>query len=325
MYFIDKKKTFLNDFDESSKITYDKLGKIKPIFWLFCYIITFLLFLVPEIFFSIVIQFFMIVTHTEEKLMPILQNPYGSMTGQWVVVSVTGVHILAFFIYIKCIERRPFKSIGFKGNEKIFKYLKGACIAVLMQLICWGIILIFGFGKIAPEAVHMTNALGLSAIGPVLIFLIAFLIQGASEEIAVRGWLLPVLARHYKPVIAIIFSSLFFGFMHASNPNVAVLPLINLVLYGIFAALYALYDDGLWGICAQHSIWNWFMGNVLGLPVSGMFLGQSSIIETSLTGPEWITGGGFGPEGGIIVTFIFTVASLILIKKLIHKGIIVKN
>jgi hypothetical protein len=46
------------------------------------------------------------------------------------------------------------------------------------------------------------------------------------------------------------------------------------------------------------------MGNVLGLPVSGMIIGNASIIETKLTGPDFITGGSFGPEGGILVTLI---------------------
>ena len=324
MYYIDKKKTFLKDFDESSQITYSKIGKIKALFWLISFLIIILILMVPSIVLNIALSIFAVATNTVEIINEMSTNPKNPMLSQWINVTLsTGINILSFFIYIKLIEKRPFKTIGLKSNKKLIKYLKGVLIAILMQLIYFSIILISGFGEILSEPIYASYSFGISAIGPVLMFLIAFIIQGASEEVAIRGWILPVLSKHYKPVTAIIISSLFFGILHALNPNVAILPIINLILYGIFASLYALYDDGLWGIFAQHSIWNWFMGNVLGLPVSGMIIGNSSIIETKLTGPTWITGGDFGPEGGIIVTIIFTVSSLILIKLLINKGIIV--
>lgn len=63
------------------------------------------------------------------------------------------------------------------------------------------------------------------------------------------------------------------------------------------------------------------MGNVLGLPVSGMILGNVSIIETKVTGPEIITGGSFGPEGGLIVTVILVVASVVVYWRIQKKGV----
>jgi len=46
--------------------------------------------------------------------------------------------------------------------------------------------------------------------------------------------------------------------------------LANLALYGLFAALYALREGGIWGISAQHTAWNWAQGNIFGLQVSGI-------------------------------------------------------
>ena len=45
-----------------------------------------------------------------------------------------------------------------------------------------------------------------------------------------------------------------------------------------------------------HFAWNFFQGQVFGWPVSGVVV--PSLLQTSTTGPEWITGGGYGPEGG---------------------------
>lgn len=257
-----------------------------------------------------------------DNLLTIESNPFF----QWLsLILSTGTVILSFFIYIKLIEKRPFASIGLRSNKKLKKYLIGSLIAIAMQLFYFVVVLLFGWAEVVSEPIHTTSGFGTSAVSLVLLYLIGFMVQGASEEVVVRGWMMPVLSKHYKVPTAIILSSAFFGFLHIINPNINLLSIVNLILYGVFAALYSLNDQGLWGIFAQHSIWNWFMGNVLGLPVSGMIMGNASIIETRLTGPTWITGGAFGPEGGVIVTFILSVSILILIRLLIRKDILSKQ
>lgn len=334
MNYFNKEKTYLSDFDKNAKRGYNKIGKIKPIFWFITYLISFLLMIVSELIF-LIINF--LVKHISTiisqgtksfELIGIINDMAASPQGlPWFhltdLMLFRGLMILSFLIYIILIEKRRFSTIGLKTNNKIKKYFKGALIAIAMQLIYFLMIIIFGWGEVLSKPLNATYAFGSSAIGMVLLFLIGFIIQGASEEVAVRGWMLPVLSKHYKVGFSIVISSFFFGFLHIGNSNVNTLSMVNLILYGVFASLYALYDDGLWGVFAHHSIWNWFMGNVLGLPVSGMILGHSSITETQLTGPQWITGGAFGPEGGIIVTMIFLISCIILIKLLINKGILI--
>ena len=95
------------------------------------------------------------------------------------------------------------------------------------------------------------------------------LIQGATEEIIVRGWLFPVLSVRSRIWVGIIVTSFLFGFLHLLNPGITILSISNIILVGVFAALYVLKEDGLWGICAWHSIWNWAQYNVYGFAVSG--------------------------------------------------------
>lgn len=80
------------------------------------------------------------------------------------------------------------------------------------------LVLGLGYAEILDEPVNATSGLGFGAIGLVLAFLLMFIIQGASEEVAVRGWLLPVLSKHYTVPVAIFLSSLFFGILHLLNP-----------------------------------------------------------------------------------------------------------
>lgn len=323
MYYFRKEKTYLEQFNKTTKRSYDKIGSKKYIFWLIIYLISLAIQLIPTAVITFIIGIILAIiafaTSSINNLLAIESSPFF----QWISLTLsTGIVILSFFIYIKLIEKRPFSSIGLKSNEKLKKYLIGSSVAIAMQLFYFIVVLLFGWAEVVSEPIHATAGTGTSAISLVLLFLIGFMVQGASEEVVVRGWMMPVLSRHYKVSTAIIISSVFFGLLHILNPNVNLLSIVNLILYGIFAALYSLNDEGLWGIFAQHSIWNWFMGNVLGLPVSGTIMGKASIIETKLTGPTWITGGAFGPEGGIIVTLILSASILILIRQLIKKGIL---
>lgn len=315
MFNIDKSNTYLNDFNLYSRITYEKIGRFKLIAWLLISLLAMLLQLFPSFLISFVIGItiglYALITGDMSFLQEHLYSNPTIMS--WIDLAFgTGSVILFFIFYVRVIEKRPFSTIGLNVDNKLKKYIKGALVAIGMQLFYFLVILLFGWGQVIAQPIHATSGLGSSAIPYVLLFLIGFIIQGASEEVVVRGWMMPVLARYYKVPTAIIISSLFFSFLHMGNPNISNLALINLALYGVFAALYAINDGGLWGIFAQHSVWNWFMGNVLGLPVSGMIMGNVSIIETTLIGPDIITGGSFGPEGGILVTLIELTAIIYL-------------
>ncbi len=323
MFNINKTNTYLDEFSTHSKLTYDKIGRYKFIFWLIVILIALAIQYVPmlslSIFIGIIIGIFMIGTGEVSWMNNLESMSTSPMTTWLMLVMSTAFVILCFFIYIRLFERRSFYTIGLNQRSKFKKYITGAAIAIVMQLAYFFIVLIFGWGEVVSQPINATGAMGTSAIGLVLLFLVGFMIQGASEEIVVRGWMMPVLSAHYKIPTAIAITSVFFGLLHIGNPNIEILPIINLILYGVFAALYAIWDGGLWGIFAQHSIWNWFMGNVLGLPVSGMIIGNASIIETKLTGPIFITGGSFGPEGGVIVTLIEIISIIVVAKLLIKK------
>jgi len=320
---MNKTNTYLDGFSTYSKLTYNKIGKYKFIFWLIVILIALAIQYIPTltlgVLIGICIGIFMIVTGDLVGISN-MESMSVSPMGDWLnLILGTGFVILCFFIYIKLFEKRPFHTIGLKQDRKLRKYIIGASIAIAMQLSYFLIILIFGWGEVVSQPINATAGMGISAVGLVLLFLLGFMIQGASEEIVVRGWMMPVLSAHYKIPTAIAITSVFFGLLHIFNPNINYLSIINLILYGVFAALYAILDGGLWGIFAQHSIWNWFMGNVLGLPVSGIIFGNASIIETKLIGPTFITGGSFGPEGGVIVTLIeiigITVVARMLMKR----------
>ncbi|MGL4849021.1 MAG: CPBP family intramembrane glutamic endopeptidase [Clostridium sp.] len=226
--------------------------------------------------------------------------------NQIVLILSTGISIGICFIIVKLKEKRSIKSMGFPFNKKaIIDYLEGFGLGIAMIGIAWLVIVLFG--NVIFE-VKIGNLKNIEFLGPFLLMTIAWLVQGASEEIMMRGYMLPVLGVKLTPKAGIIISSLFFSALHLANSGVTVISLINLSLFGIFAAFYAIKNENLWGICALHSAWNFAQQNIFGTLVSGGIVYNCSFIETTYLENNIINGGSFGPEGGIIVTGILVIA-----------------
>ena len=63
----------------------------------------------------------------------------------------------------------------------------------------------------------------------------------------------------------------------------------------------------------MHSAWNFAQGNLFGFEVSGLDVSVGSLIDLNLVGSDFVTGGIFGPEAGIIATFILLASIRILL------------
>jgi hypothetical protein len=214
-----------------------------------------------------------------------------------------------FFIiwaWLALFEKRPFWTIGLEWPGAMRKYARGFIIGVVMFAV--SISLSSAFGYIAFEQGDRPQ--GVAALAAVILVLAGWLVQGAAEEVITRGWLLPVIGARYKPLWGIVVSSLIFSLFHLINPNLSLIAVMNLILFGLFAALYALSEGGLWGIFSIHSAWNWAQGHIFGFEVSGGQASGGTLLNLMEIGPDFITGGPFGPEGGLSVTAVLVVACL---------------
>ena len=135
-----------------------------------------------------------------------------------------------------------------------------------------------------------------------------FISVGIYEELLVRGYLMKNLAEWFnhpsiRPEIALIYStviaSAIFGLLHSANPNSSAFSTIYLSLAGIFLSLGVLLDGSLAIPIGLHISWNLFQGSVFGFPVSGM-PAPASLIQINHSGPDFMTGGAFGPEAGLV-------------------------
>jgi hypothetical protein len=220
-----------------------------------------------------------------------------------------GPIFLILWIWLALFEKRPFWTLGLEQIGAAKKYGRGLLIGLLMFSAAVGISALFGY--VAVESGDPQRQ-GLAALGGVLVIFFGWVVQGAAEEALTRGWLLPVIGARYRPLLGIIVSSLVFATLHSLNPNLSPIAVLNLALFGLFAALFALYEGGLWGIFSIHSIWNWAQGNLYGFEVSGLPATGVTLFDLMETGPDIVTGGSFGPEGGLSVTVVLVVSCVLV-------------
>lgn len=137
------------------------------------------------------------------------------------------------------------------------------------------------------------------------------LVAAAFEEIVFRGYVLQTLLRDVPAAVPILLLALLFGLAHWDNPSRTNFSTLNTVLAGVWLAAAYLKTRSLWLATALHFAWNWTMGLVFGLPVSGMQMPNSIFAATSQA-PVWFTGGSYGCEGGLTATLAFGLGMFLL-------------
>ena len=217
----------------------------------------------------------------------------------WQIIVIVLCALFAHFV--------QHRTLGFKIRNIASAYLRGLVIGAGMITVVALIGLIVGAFSFHGLSEWLNAPL-------ILLFLGGYVVQGAAEEVLCRGYILLAIARKNRVSVAVIFSSLIFAFMHSNNTGFGVIPVINLFLFAVLEAIYFLKTENIWGISAIHTAWNFVQGCILGFGVSGESL-MPSLLRLSCSNVTVISGGQFGPEGGLIVTAVTTVSILLILRK----------
>ena len=230
------------------------------------------------------------------------------------VVEALGAFV-AFFVMVHYVEGRSLKSAGFtvrgSATETIAGYLIGMAIFSLVIAIM--------------AVIGVYHEVGRNAHFRPYLSLILFLFAGASEEIVFRGYIFQTLERRWGSGIAVICSSLIFGFAHAGNPGPhesvwhhLAGPAFICLEAGLPLSAAYLATRRLWLPIGIHWAWNFFEGPIYGADVSGISL--PTLFRARFTGPFFLTGGSFGPEASVIALVVGTFAGLLLLRVAIRAG-----
>jgi membrane protease YdiL (CAAX protease family) len=205
---------------------------------------------------------------------------------------------LSIFIARRFLDRRTFTSLGLQGNKQaLFDLLFGFALTGLMLGLIFLVEWAFGWLEVESFAWQVENFGNL--IISVLTVLLIFALGSWQEELLSRGYWLQNLSEGLNRSLGVLLSSAIFALVHVLNPNLSWLAFVGLFLSGLFLAYGYLRTNQLWLPIGLHLGWNFFEGTVFGFPVSGQYFYQ--LIRQSVSGPELITGGAFGPEAGLIL------------------------
>ena len=222
----------------------------------------------------------------------------GSLTlSRYAVIqSVTLLSaVLPACLILKYLDHRPLSDLGLsiKGRGKDILY--GLLAAVFLYGAGFGLSLLLGEVKVTGVQLNVADLAGSFGV---------FILVALTEEIMVRGYILGRLLRtRLNKFLSLGISSVLFSLMHFFNPNIAFLPLLNLVLAGCLLGVAFLYTRNLWFPISLHLFWNWLQGPVLGYKVSGTLL-CPSLLQLQFPDNNILNGGDFGFEGSIICTVL---------------------
>ncbi len=223
----------------------------------------------------------------------------------WQVMAGLILFFLPFFIsvwlWVRFFEGRPFVANGLLSAKPFAEYWGGVVSGFIMLTAVVAIMSLLG-------NVTVERPFSRLAISAAILVAIGWIVQGAAEEFFTRGFITQIVGRRYGVVAGILVSAIIFTILHGSNNNVTLLALTNLMLVSVFLSIYSLQEGALWGVFGWHSVWNWAQGNLFGFEVSGNDLTPKSIvIDLAENGPDWLTGGAFGLEGGVIASAVLLV------------------
>ena len=233
-----------------------------------------------------------------------------SITFYWLLVlAFVGAHA----VMLRGIERRGWDYVWMGRNAaRPGAIAVGLAIGALAVGVPSAILMGIGW-------LDVTDAPG--AWTDYVLPLIMFLIPAAFvEELMMRGYVLAVLRDALGARWALLLTSVAFGVLHAYNANASARALALVSIAGIFLGVIVLEKQSLFAATAAHFAWNATLAILLRAPLSGEELpgGDYRVIDG---GPDWATGGAWGPEGGAGAIAGMLVAAAVLLRRRAERGV----
>jgi len=199
----------------------------------------------------------------------------------------------ASWLLVRVVDRRPLSSLGLAPSRA------GKDLAL-------GVSLGFAWLALTLLPVALAGALRTSIAGtfsPGLLALVAVSValNAFTQELLVHGYLFRVVQWRWGPWAALLSTSALFSALHLPAFQGTWWPALNLFLAGTALGVACWRSGQLWLATALHFAWNFGLGPVAGLAVSGKNPYDSGFRLLALDGPSWLAGGSFGLEGSVVV------------------------
>jgi membrane protease YdiL (CAAX protease family) len=213
----------------------------------------------------------------------------GVANESWIVAIAL---LIATTICIRLVDHRPWSDVWLDASAARPRYVAGG-FAIGALTIAVPIVALIGTGWL-----HAAASAPGSWWGACLRVSTMLVPAALAEELLTRGYILSVLRESWGWAWAIGATSIVFGLLHLQNPGATVGSVAMVTFAGFFLAAVLYRTRSLYAAWAAHFAWNWTMAAIFHASVSGLPL-ESPGYRYVDAGPDWATGGAWGPEGGL--------------------------
>jgi len=267
---------------------------------------------------AVLLAIVLVVSGLATSLLPApesVADPVGrALYGTVLFVAVNAVVVGTVLAVARRVDHRAIADLGLGLDGRWWADAAfGAALGIVLPSLIVAVELAAGWAVVDGVLVAGGGLFPFVTGAPVLVGVLSvfglFVAVAVVEEVLVRGYLLTNVAEGFDGwwrfdasaaiAVAVLATSGLFGVLHATNPNATVFSLLTISLYGILLGLGYVLTGRLGLPVGVHLTWNFTIGAVYGLPVSGVETG-ATLVAVGTTGPERFTGGAFGPEGGLL-------------------------
>ena len=204
------------------------------------------------------------------------------------------------------IERRQFGQYGLPARSAFGKHFWIGTLAGFLAIsgCLMGILALHGF-RLTGTSIHGTTIASATAA-----WAATFVLVGLAEEFSFRGYLQFTLTTGIGFWPAAIILSALFGLAHAGNPGESKAGLLSVVLFGLLFCLFLRRTGNLWWAVGFHAGWDWGQTFFYGVPDSGV-APYHNLLNSSFSGPEWLTGGSVGPEASVLTPVVLVIVAIL--------------
>ena len=223
-----------------------------------------------------------------------------------IVEGIQTAVVLVATLITAALERRSLVKLGFGLKNALPRLLQGLLTGVIALAALVGILDLCGAIKLGAIALHGADIWRYGAEWG-----LAFLLVGASEELAFRGYLQQTLARGLAFRWSALILGALFVLAHVSNSGESPIGLLIVFAAGVVLS-YSVWRTGAiwWGI-GFHAAWDWMQSFTFGVADSG-HPSAFALMLSKPAGPDWLSGGSTGPEGSVLALVVLLLVAVVI-------------
>lgn len=230
----------------------------------------------------------------------------------WPHLLAAGAVVVVYWGYVRLFEGRPFSEFGLRGAPA---ELAAGC-AIGAAAVAAVLAILYAGGAYHPVSL---NPWSLAIALP----LAEMTFAGVFEEVLCRAIIFRIVEQSFGSRAALAFSALLFGLAHIPGGSLGALAFVVTMVAGVAFTAAFMLTRRLWLCIGIHAAWNYTLGSIFSISVSGR--PAHGLVNATLDGPEWLTGGAYGLEGSAVTLAVLGMLAAFLLRQASRSGRIVRR